>query len=108
MQLTKEYGPAVRAQLPNGMLVTVDGDVRTAWLAQATTGGTQGHGYAGPAQGWHLFEDPSAVLIWGEQTAGATLGILFLVYGYFSYTFQRYSGQSVVVNGTGFAPPSFA
>jgi hypothetical protein len=106
-QLTKEYGPAVRAQLPNGMLITVDANVSTVCLAQATSGGTQDHVYAVPAQECHLWENPDAVLVRAEQPAAPSLGILFVVYGYFAYTFQRYSGQSVVVAGTGFAPPSF-
>src|SRR3989442_123092 len=103
-----KYGKAVRAQLPNGMLITVDANVSTACLAQATTGGTQDQVYAVPALECHLWENPDALLIRAEQPAAQSLGILFVVYGYFAYSFQRYSGESVVIAGTGFAPPSFA
>jgi len=56
-----------------------------------------------------LWEDPNApVYIRAEQPAAASLGILMVVYGYFAYSFRRYTGASVVINGTGLATPSFA
>lgn len=108
-QLTKEYGPKVRAVLPNGMLITVDANISTICLGTALTGGTQDQVYAVAANECHLWEDPNApVLIRAEQPAAASLGILFVAFGYFAYSFRRYTGASVNINGTGLATPSFA
>jgi hypothetical protein len=109
MMLTNEYGPSVRAVLPNGMKVTVDANVTTTGLATALTGGTQDHVYCITAAESYLYEPPQrTVMIRAEQPAATSLGILFVAYEYFAATFQRYTGQSVVVNGTGLATPSFA
>ena len=108
MQLTNEYGPSVRAVMANGLKVVVDANVSTTCLAQATTGGTQDHMYVVAADECHLWEDPDApVFIRADQPAAASLGVLLVVYGYMAYSFRRYSGGSVVVNGTGLATPSF-
>jgi hypothetical protein len=56
----------------------------------------------------HLWEDPSApVYIRAEQPAAASLGVLFVVYGYFAYTFQRYATAMGVISGTGLITPTF-
>jgi hypothetical protein len=108
VSLTKEYGPKVRAQLPNGMLITVDANISTACLGTAITGGTQDQVYAVAAEECHLWTDPDApVMVRAEQPAAASLGILYVAYGYFAYSFRRYPGASVNVNGTGLATPSF-
>jgi hypothetical protein len=107
-QLTKEYGAAVRAQLPNGMLITVDANVSTICLGTALTGGTQDQVYAVAADECHLWEDPNAaVLLRCEQPSAASLGVLFVAYGFFAYSMRRYPGASVVINGTGLGTPSF-
>jgi hypothetical protein len=46
------------------------------------------------------------VFIRAEQPAAASLGVLFVLYGYFAYTFSRYT-QSQVISGTGTVPPTF-
>jgi hypothetical protein len=48
------------------------------------------------------------MLIRAEQPAAASLGVLLVVYAYGAYSFRRFSGGSVVVNGSGLATPSFA
>lgn len=56
----------------------------------------------------HLWEDANApVFIRAEQTAAASLGVLFVVYGYFAYTFSRFSNANGRVNGTGLVTPTF-
>ena len=56
----------------------------------------------------HLWEDPNApVFIRAEQTAAASLGVLFVVYGYFAYTFNRFASANGRIAGTGLATPSF-
>jgi len=108
MMLTNEYGPSVRAVLNNGMKVTVDGNVTTQALGTALTGGTQDHVYCITAAESYLYEPPQrTIMIRAEQPQAAQLGILFVAYEYFAFTFQRYTGQSVLVNGTGLATPSF-
>lgn len=55
-----------------------------------------------------LWEDPSAPLfIRAEQTAAASLGVLFVVYGYFAYTFGRYPSAHGKISGTGLVTPTF-
>lgn len=103
----KKYGDGVRGILPNGVPVIVDNNVSTASLAQATTGGTQDHIYVADQRECHLWEDPSApVFIRAEQAPAASLGVLLVLYGYFAYTFSRYT-QSQVISGTGTIPPTF-
>lgn len=56
----------------------------------------------------HLWEDPAApVYIRAEQPAAASLGVLFVVYGYFAYTFSRYASAHGKISGTGLATPTF-
>jgi hypothetical protein len=47
------------------------------------------------------------VFIRAEQPAAASLGILFVLYGYFAYTFGRYPGMQQKITGTGLTPPLF-
>lgn len=101
------YGRGVRGVLPNGAAVIVDNNITTAGLAGAVTGGTQDHIYVLDRREAHLWEDPSApVFIRAEQTPAASLGVLFVLYGYFGYTFSRYS-HSQVIGGTGMVTPAF-
>lgn len=102
------YGRGVRGVLPNGAPVIVDNNITTAALAQAITGGTQDQIYVLDRREAHLWEDPAApVFIRAEQPAAASLGVLFVLYGYMAYTFQRYA-QSQVIAGTGCVTPAFA
>ncbi len=54
----------------------------------------------------HLWED-DALFIRAEQTNAASLGVLFVVYGYMAYTFGRYPSANARIAGTGLAAPSF-
>ena len=56
----------------------------------------------------YLWEDPNAPLfIRAEQPAAASLGVLFVVYGYFAYTWARYASAHGKISGTGLVTPSF-
>ena len=56
----------------------------------------------------HLWEDPNAPLfIRAEQPAAASLGVLFVVYSYFAYTFGRYPSAHGKISGTGLVTPTF-
>lgn len=102
-----KYGDGVRGVLPNGSPVIVDNNVTTAGLAGAVTGGTQDHVYVLDRREAHLWEDPNApVFIRAEQPAAASLGVLFVLYGYFASTFSRYS-QAQLISGTGTVTPAF-
>jgi hypothetical protein len=98
------YGHGVRGLLPNGAPVIVDNNIVTN-----LGGGTnQDEVYVADRQECHLWEDPSApVFIRAEQPAAASLGVLFVLYGYFAYTFGRYPGQNQKVTGTGLVTPTF-
>jgi hypothetical protein len=56
----------------------------------------------------HLWEDPNApMFIRAEQPAAASLGVLFVVYSYFAYTFGRYPSAMGKISGTGLVTPTF-
>jgi hypothetical protein len=101
---TETYGKGVRGLLPNGAPVIVDNNIVTN-----LGGGTnQDEVYVADRMECHLWEDPNApVFIRAEQPAAASLGILFVLYGYFAYTFGRYPGQNQKVTGTGLVTPVF-
>jgi hypothetical protein len=103
------YAKGNRGTLQNGLGVCVDANITTAGLAQATTGGNQDQIYVVPTQECHLWEDPQApVFIRAEQPAAANLGVLLVLYGYFAYTFRRFSGATINLCGAGFVAPTFS
>jgi HK97 family phage major capsid protein len=96
------YGTGYRGFLPNGTPVVVDNNVGTTLGA-----GTEDEIYICSRRESHLWEDPNApMLIRAEQPAAASLGVLFVVYGYFAYTHARYT-QAQKIAGTGLIAPSF-
>jgi hypothetical protein len=102
------YSSGQRGQLANGLNVIVDSNVSTLCNGTALTGGTQDQVYITSSQECHLWEDPAApVFLRAEQTAAASLGVLLVLYGYFAYSFRRYSGSAVAISGTGLAVPGF-
>jgi hypothetical protein len=47
------------------------------------------------------------VFIRAEQPAAASLGVLLVLYGYFAYTFRRYTSAMQKIGGTGLVTPTF-
>lgn len=81
------------------MRVTVDANVPT------TVSTNQDEIYVVAADECHLWEDPDApVFIRAEQAAAATLGVLLVIYGYFAYSFRRYTNGVGRIVGTGRPP----
>jgi hypothetical protein len=100
--LSNEYGSGVRGVLPNGLKVIVDGNISTTLGA-----GTEDEVYVIASQEVNLWEDPgSPLFIRVEATKAATLGVLFVVYEYFAYTFGRYTNNPGKINGTGLIAPA--
>ena len=98
------YDRGVRGILPNGLKVIVDNNIATNLGA----GTNEDEIYLVASDECHLWEDPQApVWIRAEQTSAASLGVLFVVYGYFAYTFARYSSGAGKINGTGLITPTF-
>jgi hypothetical protein len=101
--LATAYGSGVRGVLPNGTPVVVDNNIATNLGA----GTNEDEIYLVDRNECHLWEDPNAPLyIRAEQTKAASLGVLMVVYGYFSYTHSRYS-HSQKIGGTGLVTPAF-
>ena len=101
---TAGYDDGSRGTLPNGLSVIVDNNISTA-LGTATN---EDEIYVVPSSECHLWEDPSApVFIRAEQPAAATLGVLLVLYGYFAYSFRRYTNGMGKVGGTGLTVPTF-
>lgn len=104
VNLTETYGSGARGRLPNGAPVIVDNNIVTNLGA----GTNQDEIYVADRMECHLWEDPSApVFIRAEQPAAGSLGILFVLYGYFAYTFGRYPGMAQKVTGAALVPPLF-
>ncbi len=98
------YNAGSRGMLPNGMSAVVDNNLSIA----GGTGTNEDAVYVVPADECHLWEDPQApVFIRAEQPAAASLGVLLVLYGYFAYSFRRFSNAMQVVSGTGLATPTF-
>lgn len=98
------YAQGVRGVLPNGMLVVVDNNVTTT----ASTASNQDEAYVVASEECHLWEDPAApVFIRAEQAQAANLGVLLVVYGYFAYTFARYTNGMQKLSGAGMVAPTF-
>jgi HK97 family phage major capsid protein len=96
-------GPQVAGTLA-GVPVVLD-----ASIATNLGGGTnEDRIYGVTADEAHLWEDPNAPLfIRAEQPAAASLGVLFVVYSYFAYTFGRYPSAHGKISGTGLVTPTF-
>lgn len=98
------YSKGIRGRLPIGLQVVVDNNISTA-LGTATS---QDEVYVVPDAECHLWEDPQApVFIRAEQPAAASLGVLMVLYGYFAYSFRRYTNGMQKVSGTGLTTPTF-
>lgn len=103
VNLAEAYGSGFRGVLPNGQNVVVDNNISTALGA-----GTEDEIYSVNSRECHLWEDPNAPMyIRAEQPAVASLGVLFVVYGYIAYTFTRYAGATAKIAGTGLIAPTF-
>ena len=98
------YGDGVRGVLPNGTKVIVDNNIATNFGA----GTNEDEIYFVNAEELHLWEDPNApVYIRAEQPSAASLGVLLVVYGYFAYSFRRYTNGHQKIGGTGLVTPTF-
>jgi len=97
------YGAASRGMLPNGTAVCIDDNVVT----NLGLGTNQDRIYVLSSDEAHLWEAPGQpVMIRAEQPNAANLGILFVVYGYFAYTFKRYPLSVQNLDGTGLVAPT--
>jgi len=96
------YAQGLRGYLPNGLGVVVDNNIPT------NVGGTQDLVIVVPQRECHLWEDPNApAFIRAEQPNATALGVLLVVYGYYAYTFQRYTGAIQKLTGSGLTTPVF-
>lgn len=98
------YDRGVRGLLPNGLQVIVDNNIAT----NGGAGTNEDEVYVVPQNECHLWEDPNApVFIRAEQPKAANLGVLLVLYGYFAYSFRRYTNGMGKVSGTGLVTPTF-
>ena len=96
------YNTGVTGVLPMGLKVVTDANITTA-------GGTDDEDeiYVVPDTECHLWEDAgNPMYIRAEQPKANTLGVLLVVYGYFAYTFARYTNGTQKITGAGLAAPS--
>lgn len=93
-------------QGPSGFLAGLPVYVDANIVTNGGAGTNQDRIYILSTDECHLFED-DVMFIRAEQTAAASLGVLFVVYGYMAYTFSRYPSANARIAGTGLATPSF-
>lgn len=99
-----KYGQGYRGMMPNGMAAIVDNNCAT----NLGTGTNQDEIYVIATDECHLWEDSNApVFLRCEQPAAANLGILLVLYGYFAYSFSRYTNAMSRISGTGTVSPTF-
>jgi hypothetical protein len=98
------YNQGVRGILPNGMRVVVDNNIAT----NGGAGTNQDEIYIVASAECHLWEDPNApVFIRAEQPLAHQLAVRLVLYGYFAYSFRRYTAGQQKIAGTGLVSPSF-
>jgi hypothetical protein len=98
------YNQGVRGTLPNGMRVIVDNNIAT----NGGVGTNQDEIYVVASSECHLWEDPNApVFIRAEQPLAHQLAVRLVMYGYFAYSFRRYTNAQQKIAGTGLVSPSF-
>lgn len=104
VNLGAQYGAGARGILPGGLVVVTDANVPTNLGA----GTNEDRIYIVDNDECHLWEDSNApVFIRAEQAAAASLGVLLVLYGYFAYSFRRFSNAVQRIDGTGLVTPSF-
>jgi hypothetical protein len=98
------YNKGIRGLLPNGLQVVVDNNA----AVNLGAGTNEDEIYVVADAECHLWEDPQApVFVRAEQPVAEKLSIRLVVYGYFAYSFRRYSNGAQKVNGTGLVTPTF-
>jgi hypothetical protein len=98
------YNQGVRGTLPNGMRVIVDNNIAT----NGGAGTNQDEIYVIASSECHLWEDPNApVFIRAEQPLAHQLAVRLVLYGYFAYSFRRYTNGQQKIAGTGLVGPGF-
>ncbi len=98
------YDRGVRGYLPDGTAVVTDANIATNLGA----GTNEDEVYAVASAELHLWEDPSApMFIRAEQTSAKSLGIDLVLYSYFAYYLNRYTGGHAKIAGTGLVTPTF-
>ena len=98
-QTSVGYGSAIGNLM--GLPVITDANISTALGA-----GTEDAIYVVNQDECHLWED-DVMYIRAEQTSAASLGVLFVVYKYMAYTFNRYPSANGRIAGTGLIAPTF-
>jgi hypothetical protein len=94
------YNTGVAGVLPSGLRVVTDANI----LTNGGVGTNEDEVYVVPTMECHLWEDTGQpAYIRAEQPRANNLGVLLVVYGYFGYTFQRYTNATQKVTGAGLA-----
>ena len=99
------YSMGVQGRLPNGMAVVTDANI----ITNGGSGTDEDEIYVVPSSECFLWEEAGQpAYIRAEQTKANTLGVLLVVYGYFAYTYARYSGATQKVDGDALVTPVWA
>ena len=97
------YNQGVAGVFPGGMNVVMDANI----LTNGGTATNQDEIYVVPNVECHLWEEGNApVYIRAEQPKANTLGVLLVVYGYFAFSYERYTNAMQKITGAGLAQPT--
>lgn len=103
VNLASEYGKGARGILPNGLVAIADANISTALGA-----GTEDEIYIVAAEECHLWEEPGApTFIRAEQPRAKNMAVTLVLYGYFAYSFRRYTNGMQKITGAALAAPTF-
>ncbi len=103
---SQQYGKGVVGNLPNGLLVVTDYNIPTNLTADAGT--NEDAILVVPQMECHLWEDPNQpAYIRAEQPNSPQLGVLLVVFGYYAYSYGRYTNCIQKLTGSAFSPPTF-
>ena len=97
-------GKGIRGYLPDGTPVVTDPNIAT----NLGTGTNEDEVYVVNAAECHLWEDPSAPMLIRAETAPKTLRLDLVVYGYYAFYLNRFTGGHQKIAGTGLTTPAFA
>lgn len=94
----------VRGFLPDGTPVVTDANIATNLGA----GTNEDEIYAVAPEENHLWEDPNAPMLIRAEPSPKNLQIVLVVYGYYAFYHDRYTGGHQKIAGTGLVTPAFA
>lgn len=94
----------IRGYLPDGTPVVTDANIGTTYGASTN----EDEIYVVAPEECHLWEDPGSPMFIRAETSPKKLQLDFVLYGYYAFYLNRYTGGHQKIAGTGLTTPVFA